>query len=88
MSNYPQHERLKEVQPQSQAIHQFLLEFAAERGLFLAKRLPYEVGEDYEQEERIVPAHDSVTKLVAEFLEIDLDALENEKQAMLKEISG
>jgi hypothetical protein len=75
---YPQHQRLKEVQPISQAIHEFVQEFLVDKEIFLAKYLNA-------QSERIVPVNKNLTGMVAEFLEIDLKALEEEKLHMLLE---
>lgn len=82
MSKYPQHEILSHEAQKSQAIHQFLLEFLPEKEIFLATR----IYDEETEEEAIVPARSNITNLVAEFLGIDLKALENEKEAMIEEM--
>jgi len=81
--SYPEHEKLKEIQPKSQAIHEFLLEFLQDKGIFLAN---YMLDEDGEKTDIIVPVYKNLSELVAEFYEIDLNVIENEKRAMLDEI--
>lgn len=72
----PQHDRLRVVKDKSQAIHEFLLEFLPEKDISLGQW----TGRRY------LPVTKSVTALVAEFFEIDLDELENEKRRMLQDI--
>lgn len=73
----PQHDRLREVKAQSQALHEFFLEFCADRGMVLAI-----YGEDDEYR----PIACGVELFIAEFLGIDTDELENEKRRMLIDI--
>jgi len=71
---YPMHEKLKTVATLSQICGEFL-EWLECRGLRLAK---------WEEDgETLVPTQTSRTQLLAEFFEIDLDALEQEKRHML-----
>lgn len=72
----PMHDRLREVKAISQALHQFFLEFCAERGMELAV---------YGKNDRLRPIG-RPEAFIAEFLEIDLDELENEKRRMLIDI--
>lgn len=72
----PMHDRLREVKDVSQKLHEFLLEFCAERGIELCVR-----GDN----DRFRPIGRPET-FIAEFLEIDLDELENEKRRMLIDI--
>jgi hypothetical protein len=78
MDNYPQHARLKEVQPISQALHEFVLEFLGSKRMGIGQYVR-------EGSDTIIWARDS-KKLIAEFLEIDLDQLEKEKLNMLEMI--
>ena len=76
MSDYPEHDKLKLVADKSQAIGEFIEWLAEEgRGIYLA--VPHPFGEG------LVPANKSITRLLAEFFEIDLDKIETEKRAML-----
>ena len=70
---YPEHEKLKLIQDKSQLLHEFLLEFCDEKGIFLA---------EYNNRDDAMPVR-RVPKLIAEFFEIDEVALENEKLAMI-----
>lgn len=78
MPNYPEHALLKELQPKSQAIHEFIDWLQSEKRICLAEYLA-------PKSERMYPTNKNVTGLVAEFLEIDLKALENEKLHMIEE---
>jgi len=81
MNEYPEHEKLEKVQEKSQAIGEFLEWLNDEKGLSLAVW-----GEDEVIGECLYPAHPSVQDLLAEFFGIDLQVLEDEKQAMLVEL--
>lgn len=70
----PMHDRLRQVQPISQKLHEFFFEFLSEKGIELSM---YD-----DRLNRLSPVGDT-KKLIAEFLEIDLDELENEKRQML-----
>ena len=72
----PQCDRVKEVHEKSQAIHEFLLEFLPEKKVELGQW----------RGNRLVPSGISVEKLVAEFFEVDLDELENEKRRMIRDM--
>lgn len=72
----PQHDRLREVKDISQKLHEFFLEFLPEKKLELGKWN----GEDF------WPSNTSIQELIADFLEIDLAELENEKRRMLIDI--
>ncbi len=72
--NLPEHEKLQDIQPQSQAIGEFL-EWAGEQGLYLS-----EFVSDYQQYQ---PTSENVQSLLARHFEIDLKVLEGEKVALL-----
>jgi hypothetical protein len=74
-SKYPEHEKLRPIQPYSQKIGDFL-EWLGQEGYHLAK---------YENE-RLWPSHESISSLLARFFEIDQDKLEQEKLAMIDEL--
>lgn len=74
MSNYPEHEKLKLVKDQSQICGEFLDWLNEEKDLILAKLDEYD---------DLMPFHISTQKLLAEFFEIDLAVLEDEKDQML-----
>lgn len=85
MLKYPEHVKLKIVQKQSQTIHEFLLWCQQEHGLGLAHYLRHETKDD-DDSDHMIWDQIGITKRVAQFLEIDLDKLEDEKRAMLDEI--
>lgn len=74
-TTYPEHDKLRMVKNKSQAIHEFMIWLQEEHHYFLAF---------FASGERIHPVQKDLTKLVAEFLDIDLDALEDEKRKMLE----
>jgi hypothetical protein len=78
MSDYPEHDKLHQVADKSQAIGQFLDVFLGEKGLVLAE---YN-GDD--ERPRLYPATVRIDLLLAEFFDIDLKKIENEKRAMLE----
>lgn len=75
MANYPEHEKMRKISDQSQAVGDFLEWVRSEKGWFLAQR--------DDETKRIWPASYSTVQLLAEFFEIDLDKIEDEKRAML-----
>ncbi len=70
----PEHEKLQVVQPQSQAIGEFL-DWAGEQGLYLSRFV-----NDYQQYQ---PTNENIESLLASHFEIDLRVLEAEKVALL-----
>ena len=73
-TDYPEHEKMRDVQVQSQAIGRFL-EWLQEEKIVLAK---YEGNRDFPW-----PIHENIESLLARHFEIDLKVIEQEKQAML-----
>ena len=77
---YQQHEKLNSVKDQSQAIADFLDWLNSEKGIILASYgnndfdCPWPTAKGTAKD-----------RLLAEYFEIDLDALESEKRAMLAE---
>ncbi len=89
-SKFPEHEKLKEVQPRSQSCGELIDWLKHEKGLVLAEWVTptwQELGYSQEPrariEPRLVPAPLNVRKLLAEFFGIDEEKLEEEKRAML-----
>ncbi len=78
MSEYPEHEKMQAVKAESQAQGEFLDWLANVKGLTLC-RLSDEPG----YHDRLVPAYETIERLLAEYHDIDLDAIEAEKRAML-----
>lgn len=70
----PEHEKLKEIQPRSQEIGEFL-DWASEQGLYLSRFVS-----DYQQYQ---PTNEGTEKLLSRYFEIDLQVLEAEKVALL-----
>ncbi|MDA4133857.1 MAG: hypothetical protein OK454_12150 [Thaumarchaeota archaeon] len=69
---YPEHEKLKGVQEESQAIGEFL-----DLG-------PYTLCEHYTI--HWIPVRKSIPEILADYFEIDLKKIEAEKRAMLDEM--
>lgn len=74
---YPEHEKLALVKDKSQAIGEFL-DWLSERGIRLAQQ---DQGRRYDE---FWPIQRDKIGLIAEFFEIDLNVLEDEKRAMLE----
>lgn len=77
---YPEHEKLKKVQTESQTIGEFIDWLRSDKELELGKwqTSSHDDGDTFQ------PVHVSTEKLLAEFFEIDLEKLEAEKRAMLE----
>lgn len=75
MSDYPEHEKLQAVKDESQAAGAFLWWLRDEKGLFLCG-----MHDDYNFPVR---AGYEVEKWLAEYFEIDLEKIEEEKRAMI-----
>lgn len=73
--DYPEHTKLKAISHLSQSNHDFVEWLGEEKGIVLAQR--FDGSDDY------YPTQYSLRKLLAEFHEIDLDVIEDEKRAML-----
>lgn len=80
MNDYPEHAKLSQVQPQTQAIGEFLDWVASKHGAHL---MTYVDVDDFRG---WVPAGVPITRLLAEWAGIDEDKIESEKRAMLADI--
>lgn len=78
MADYPEHEKLQKITLQSQACGEFLDWLQSEKGVTLCT-----YNKSYEQ---FYPLRVSITEVLGEFFEIDLEKIEQEKRAMLDEI--
>jgi sulfite reductase alpha subunit-like flavoprotein len=78
MSKYPEHDKLHEVKDKSQAIGEFLEWLGNEKRGVVCQ---YEDDSDYP-----VPMPHNILQMLAEYFEIDLDKIEEEKQQMLEEM--
>ena len=78
MSTYPEHEKLQAVSEQSQAIGEFLDFGLPAQGIYLAE-VSNEDGE-------LWLSHKPIQKILADYFEIDLKKIEDEKRAMLDAI--
>jgi hypothetical protein len=74
---YPEHTKLKEIQPQSQKVGEFL-EWLQENG--------YTICTFDKKHGEYASAYISIPQMLAKFFEIDSEKIEAEKQAMLEEI--
>jgi hypothetical protein len=96
MSSYPEHEKLAKISDKSTACGLFVEWLAAEKGIRLAnyhEHAPSCIDSDGDVVcgggfgiDRLYPVHERLTKLLAEFFEIDEDKIEAEKRAMLDEL--
>lgn len=78
MTDYPEHEKLQKVKGYTQAIGEFL-DWLGERGIYLA--------EWERNSERMFPIGGKRNiDLIAEFYDLDRDALEEEKRVMLRTV--
>ena len=75
---YSEHEKLKEIQDQSQIIGEFLEWLGYEHEYFICEKLG--------QLQEWYPISQNHQKLLAQFFDIDLDKLEQEKRQMLEEL--
>jgi hypothetical protein len=78
MTNYPEHEKMSTIVDKSQAIGEFL-EWIRE-----SKKFTVCVWNPWNGQ--FSPIRTSIDKLLAEYFEIDLSKIEQEKQNMLEEI--
>lgn len=74
MTAYPEHEKIEKVQLESNTIGEFL-DWLPSKDIQLGTWT--ESGE-------FIPLHRNIEKLLAEFFEIDLEKIEQEKRAMLE----
>lgn len=80
MSKYPEHEKLKTVQAESQAIGEFLDNL---------NTIGYSLGEwvkGYYETDHFVPARANIQDVLAKHFGINQKKLEREKNQMLKEV--
>lgn len=78
VSSYPEHDKVKTIQHLSQSIYDFLV--------WAEERHKWELGE-YGRE-KMCPVYVSKQDILAEYFEIDLKRLEDEKRQMLDKIRG
>lgn len=77
----PECDKMLAVQNRSQDIGEFLEWLRGERGLILAQ-----YDEDHFDGEFLMPVNIRIEDLLAEFFEIDLNKVEQEKRALLESI--
>jgi hypothetical protein len=76
MNNYPEHDKVRVVQAESQAQGGFL-EWLSDQGYEICK-----LGDD----DQYFPTYKSITKWLEEYHNIDGDKLDDEKRQMLENI--
>jgi hypothetical protein len=98
LTEYPEHEKLKAVQEKSQAIGSFLEWLTGTKKYVTAKYVKVwndeiiDSEEDVSEENRediydqLIPESLHINNILAEYYEIDLKKLEQEKCAMLEEL--
>lgn len=77
MCEFPELDKMLEVQEQSQAIGEFL-EWLQSQGIILSRF--------DDESDALVGTHRSIERLLADYFEIDLDAVERERRVMLERI--
>ncbi len=80
-TEYPEHEKLAEVAEHSQAIGEFLDWLLHEKSYHIAQW--WERGSS---DGELLPVHRSIKDLLAEYYDIDPEALEGEKREMLEQM--
>jgi len=75
---YPEHEKMQKVSERSQACGEFI-EWLGGKGICLAS---YQVNEHGVNE--LFSVNDDIQKLLAEFFEIDLQLIQEEKEQMFE----
>lgn len=84
--NYPEHEKLKEVQDQSQIIGEFLEWLRGKYELCEFKDECSECFECGEVVEGYYPIAFNIEKILADYYDVDLNKLEQEKREMIKSL--
>ena len=79
MNKYPEHEKMKKVQNDSQIIGEFLDWLRGEKGFSIAS---WTGNEGFE---RLTPIRKTTEELLAQYFEIDLRKVEQEKILILSE---
>jgi hypothetical protein len=83
--SYPEHEKLQAVREKSQAIGEFMQWLCDQKELHLGRWVTTDPGGTWETTS-FEREHTDIQKLLAEFFEVDLDALYAEKEAMYQEL--
>jgi hypothetical protein len=78
VSEYPEHEKMHKVSEMSQKIGDFLVWLESTKRTYLMR------WNDEVNDWR--PERDSIEQILATYYEIDLDAIEREKQVMMKKM--
>lgn len=90
MSEYPEHDKLREVHRFSQAIGEFVDWLADTKQIHLGHDFTFrdvdDEGREYENPQFTTFGVPRIDALLAEFYKIDLVALEAEKRAMLDDL--
>lgn len=88
MELYPEHEKLHEIKDQSQSIGEFF-DWLRSKGLLICKyreQVGIVFGPGEFEEAGYFPENTAIQILLSEFFGINRQKLEEEKQAMLKEL--
>jgi len=79
--NYPEHEKVKAIRAESQCQGEFL-EWLGEQGILLCR---LDTGDDSGEHYPYIPIYATKEELLARYHGVDLDKLEEEKQAIIEE---
>jgi hypothetical protein len=94
MAEYPEHEKLEKIQPQSQIVGEFL-EWMQWKKRIVFTNYHYHSDNCYDDEgmkrcgyfeDYLYPMWDKIEDLLAEFFEIDQNKINDEKEVILQEI--
>ena len=83
---YPEHEKMKEVQEDSQIIGEFLEWLKSEYELCIFREGIDNCLACEEEIDGYIPVSLKIEKILADYYDIDLDKIEKEKRQMLEEI--
>lgn len=75
----PEHAKLHAIKDQSQKLGEFI-EWLHEQGMEIC------VCEQYDHNHEYFPIYKSIEQLLADYFEIDLDKLEEEKRSMIEQL--
>ncbi len=92
MKKYPEHEKLAKIKDKSQSIGEFLEWLESEKKVNLCTYEAEYTMQDSDGEDEIIPEgyygiNQTKEKLLAEFFDIDLNKIEEEKRQMLAEMN-
>jgi hypothetical protein len=86
VSDYPEHDKLTGIAPESQVIGEFLEWIQHEKEIFLARVYTTQAAPEGEVRSEMAPWRGHTDHLLAAFFKIDPKKIEAEKREMLKRV--